>query len=1431
MPIFGSKGRLGYEITAEDKSRPAVESAKAGVQSLNKILSEIAKNTAATEAATVELSKSFKDLGSNASQEFQKLSENADRNFAVIGTAIAKAGLAFVTLRSTAVAVLGAVGKTFAVVAGAIASKELAQGFIEVAEASKRTEAQLKLVTGGGKEFVDVQKGILQTSRDLGQPLNQSIELYTNLGRGLKSAGVEYQRVLQVTESVGLALKASGASGESAAHGLRQLGQAFGAGVLRGDEFTSVLENVPRLAQAIADGLDIPIGKLRGLAEQGKLTSTVLLDALTSQTAKLRLEAEKIPVTIDQATTNLTTNIGIYIADIDRAIGFTEQLAGAINSVASALAGIREGISAFGGLIDSLGKGLDALGVGRGSIRDFVSGREQALRTDRGNQVPGGRSGAGRSGQGGSINDDSSLRQAQNRLENFDKTVKAEEAAVQKSLERQEEARKKSSTAQVKQKVEEIKTISEFEEEGLGRQLERINEERRAAKDSQVDKLADLRQSLLTEVELEDQRYQESLAIVEEAGRSELAIGISTAQELADTRQRIEADHQERIADIKEKEFEDQRRLQEENTRLIQQPFLNAIDGIQGSFSDAFVNIFSGGVNTFSELADTVKNIFIRLAAEIAALFLFKQVAGGLGQLLGGAGGLLGAAGAAGGAGGAGGLGSIFNLLGTGSSVSGAVGGPSLFSGLTGSINSFGGSLGFGQAAGFVGPPQAGVGALTSASLSSVLGFGGLGAAGGGLLAGALGGNSLVGTGAGAALGVAGGIGGTALAGSAAAAGSAFATGAALGSVVPVIGTIIGAVLGGVIGGAIKPTPPRGFQTVTVGGDVLAQEGKKGFDPEKALTPVTSGISSAILEIGRELGIGAERLKKINFGIGFAEGEGFSTEIRGRGNRSGLSQKQVETTVLQQELGLVGLGRDKVTDRILNRAFEKNTLEEAVKSAKADVKFRDDLQKILDPDEANLKALRKALGDIRKEFDTIRARAKELGIRTPGLNAIERERVRETRREFKEAELEFRRQFQEITADKDPRNAAIILADTTNQISAEFAQLRKRARELGIGLEGLAEAEQAAITAARDAQKAEAERAAAEKKLAEVQFRREFGELTGFADPRNNELILADSIEAIREQFEEVRKRAQELGLSLQGLDKAERDAIDRARQSTTIEIALRVIRDRIEEGLKAFQPSVEQQIRSQLLGRVGDIIGQLQSIREQSGVTGLQSFLNSLKTSDVLAPRARLEAARREFELTRRAAEGGDLGAVRRLPEVAQTLLGLARNAFASGPEFAKIFKSVNVSLDKILGRQKELFRIAEIDQAILENSREQVSAIKDQTGLLLQELRLIRKELGGSLGAQAAGQPVNLSPPVAVNLSPPVASSPTLGQQLANAITGGRAVGGGTVNSNPNLGQQLADQITGGRAVLAAVQRQTAMMDDQFTGLKREVRRLKAA
>lgn len=101
--------------------------------------------------------------------------------------------------------------------------------------------------------------------------------------------------------------KVAGTSAQEASSAMYQLTQAMASGRLQGDEFRSIMENAPMLAQAIANEMNVPIAKMRELSSAGLITSDVIKRALTSQasTEGLNKQFEEIPMRFSEAVAML----------------------------------------------------------------------------------------------------------------------------------------------------------------------------------------------------------------------------------------------------------------------------------------------------------------------------------------------------------------------------------------------------------------------------------------------------------------------------------------------------------------------------------------------------------------------------------------------------------------------------------------------------------------------------------------------------------------------------------------------------------------------------------------------------------------------------------------------------------------------------------------------------------------------------------------------------------------------------------------------------------------------------------------------------------------------------------------------------------------------------------------------------------------------
>ncbi|WP_312905374.1 tape measure protein [Stutzerimonas nitrititolerans] len=202
------------------------------------------------------------------------------------------------------------------------------RGIAGAADSYNLMNARLKLATSSQEEFNTAQTELRRIAVDTQTPLESLATLYQRISRPLKEAGRSQKDILAVTEAVATSFRVSGASAQEAENGVIQFAQALGAGALRGDEFNSVAEQAPRLMQALADSLNVPIGALKEMAAQGLLTADVVTSALVEQLGVLRTEAESLPQTVGGAMTALSDrwNEAIGQADIQPLIDAINEL-------------------------------------------------------------------------------------------------------------------------------------------------------------------------------------------------------------------------------------------------------------------------------------------------------------------------------------------------------------------------------------------------------------------------------------------------------------------------------------------------------------------------------------------------------------------------------------------------------------------------------------------------------------------------------------------------------------------------------------------------------------------------------------------------------------------------------------------------------------------------------------------------------------------------------------------------------------------------------------------------------------------------------------------------------------------------------------------------------------------------------------------------
>ncbi len=236
-----------------------------------------------------------------------------------------------------------AIGRAFAFVGAVVSVREI----LSAADAYQNVQNRLRLVTDGTEELASATEQLLGVANRTRSSFQSTAELYTRLSLSARELGRSQEELLQFTESLNQAVILSGASAQEASAGIIQLSQGIASGALRGDELRSVLEQLPAVADVIADHLSVTRGELRKMGEQGRISADIILDAFRDARVELGDKFAKTVPTLSQAFQQFKNEALALVGATDQATGSFQGLAAAISFVSEKMKEAREFYSGF----------------------------------------------------------------------------------------------------------------------------------------------------------------------------------------------------------------------------------------------------------------------------------------------------------------------------------------------------------------------------------------------------------------------------------------------------------------------------------------------------------------------------------------------------------------------------------------------------------------------------------------------------------------------------------------------------------------------------------------------------------------------------------------------------------------------------------------------------------------------------------------------------------------------------------------------------------------------------------------------------------------------------------------------------------------------------------------------------------------------------
>lgn len=203
---------------------------------------------------------------------------------------------------------------------GALALSELKQ----YADIWTQVQGKVNIFTHSAQETATVMERLYRIAQDTRQPIDGVGNSFHQLSIAGSALGASQEQLLTFTQAVGNALAVQGTSANTARGGILQLGQAMNEGIVRAQEYNSMINAMPIVLKTVAnnlDGVDGSLAKLRQRMLEGKLYSKDFFDALLKGAPELAALFDKSGKTIDQSLTIIQNALIKYVGQLNEATG------------------------------------------------------------------------------------------------------------------------------------------------------------------------------------------------------------------------------------------------------------------------------------------------------------------------------------------------------------------------------------------------------------------------------------------------------------------------------------------------------------------------------------------------------------------------------------------------------------------------------------------------------------------------------------------------------------------------------------------------------------------------------------------------------------------------------------------------------------------------------------------------------------------------------------------------------------------------------------------------------------------------------------------------------------------------------------------------------------------------------------------------------
>lgn len=242
---------------------------------------------------------------------------------------------------------------------------DIAKNLSRQADTMVNINSKLKLVTKSTEELTKAQTALFKIAQQTRTGFADNVDLFQRVAMSTNELGLSQKEILSLTETINKSLTISGTTAEGASALIMQLGQAFSSNFQAvSQELNTLKDQAPSLYQALLKGTGKTSAEFKKMAEDGELSSQLIIDAIKKQEQAIDADFGKMAKTISQSRVQINNATTLLIGNFDKMSGASEAIGESFSKVAIVIGG-------FASELEKIGKSSESIEEAEESVNSL----------------------------------------------------------------------------------------------------------------------------------------------------------------------------------------------------------------------------------------------------------------------------------------------------------------------------------------------------------------------------------------------------------------------------------------------------------------------------------------------------------------------------------------------------------------------------------------------------------------------------------------------------------------------------------------------------------------------------------------------------------------------------------------------------------------------------------------------------------------------------------------------------------------------------------------------------------------------------------------------------------------------------------------------------------------------------------------------------